>query len=55
MTTLIDKEEIYKYASKEGVQQAYNIMLLLGPDGFDGTYEDYQTVMDDFETKLNNI
>lgn len=35
------KGEILEYAQKCGLESAANLLLLVGPDGFDGDYDEY--------------
>lgn len=38
----IGKDEIMEYAQRCGTESAANLLLLLGPDGFNGSYDAYQ-------------
>lgn len=37
----INKDDILEYAAVHGDESAYGLLLLVGPDGFDGTWDEY--------------
>ena len=37
----MSKDDIIEYAKDCGVKAAEDLLLLCGPDGFDGTYDEY--------------
>ena len=41
-TDMITKKDILKHAEKHGNGAAVDLLLLAGPDGFDGTYSEYK-------------
>lgn len=43
---MLDRFDILKYADEKGLEQAANLLLLLGPDGYVGSYESYNNLMD---------
>jgi len=45
----VGEKEIIEYAQECGEQSAANLLLLLGPDGFDGDYDTYRKL----EARLN--
>ena len=47
---MLDRMDILDYACSHGREAAANLLLLLGPDGYCGSYENYK----DLEDLLNN-
>ena len=45
----ITKEDIMEYARKKGKEQGYFLLLLGGPDWFDGSYDEYQALLAELE------
>ena len=43
------KQEILDYANECGKEAAENLLILVGPDGFDGSYAEYEAL----EAELN--
>lgn len=43
-------EEIRQYATDTDNESAYNLLLLYGPDSFDGTYEEYTKLLDELSS-----
>lgn len=41
----MNREQILEYARQTGDESAANLLLLLGPDGYDGTWQDYNELM----------
>ena len=41
----MNREQILEYARQTGNESAANLLLLVGPDGFDGDYQDYNELM----------
>ncbi len=41
-TTMMNKNEIMQYAAECGGESAANLLLLIGPDGFDGSLDEYE-------------
>ena len=44
--SLMNRKDILEYAAECGQQAAANILLLIGPDGFDGDIDDYNELYD---------
>lgn len=42
----MSREDILSYAEKFGPKAAAEFLLLVGPDDFKGTYEEYNSLMD---------
>ena len=42
----LDRFDILGYALTNGLEAAANLLLLLGPDGYAGSYESYRDLMD---------
>lgn len=42
----MSKKEVLEYAQETNREQAYNILLLLGYDGYDGSVEEYDELME---------
>lgn len=45
------KEEVMEFVKQTDRENAYNIMLLAGPEGYVGTYVEYIALLDELETK----
>ena len=45
----MSEKEIMEYAESNGKAAAYGILLLVGPDGFDGTYDEYLALERDLQ------
>ena len=43
--TMITRKDILDYAKEHGNDSAYGLLLLAGPDGFGGTYEEYNSLL----------
>ena len=41
----MNREQILEYARQTGNESAANLLLLLGPNGFAGNYQDYNELM----------
>ena len=41
----MDRIAILDYAMTNGREEAYNLLLLIGPDGFIGSYDSYQDLL----------
>ncbi len=39
---MMNKNEIMQYAAECGGESAANLLLLIGPDGFDGSLDEYE-------------
>lgn len=39
---MINKKDILDYEWACGRESAYNLLILVGPDGFDGDYDEYK-------------
>ena len=48
-TSGMTKQEILDYCKDCGKEAAANLLLLVGPDGFDGSYAEYE----ELESELN--
>lgn len=48
-TFVMTKQEILDYAKECGKEAAANLLILVGPDGFAGSYAEYETL----EAELN--
>ena len=46
----LDRLDILNYGIECGIEAAANLLLLIGPDGYAGSYENYK----DLEDLLNN-
>lgn len=44
-------EEVMELVAKTDKENAYNIMLLAGPDGYVGTYDEYIALLNELEEK----
>lgn len=49
MHDLITKDDILRYAESNGKRAAANLLLLAGPDGYDGSYAEYEKLMEEME------
>lgn len=47
----MNRNEILEYAQKTSNESAANLLLLLGPDAYEGDYEDYNELMYIFTEK----
>lgn len=47
---MLSKTDILEYAALHGDESAYDLLLLVGPDGFAGTWKEYV----ELEELLNN-
>lgn len=45
----MSKDDIIEYAKDCGIQAAEDLLLLCGPDGFDGTYDEYTALQSELE------
>ena len=43
----LTKKDVLQYAEQNGYEAAMDLMLLAGPDGFDGTATEYNILFDD--------
>lgn len=41
-TAMMNKDEIMQYAAECGEESAANLLLLIGPDCFDGSFDEYE-------------
>lgn len=48
-TSVMTEQEILDYAKECGKEAAANLLILVGPDGFAGSYAEYKTL----EAELN--
>ena len=48
-TSDMTKQEVLDYSKKCGKEAAANLLILVGPDGFAGSYAEYEAL----EAKLN--
>ena len=48
-TSVMTKQEILDYAKECGKEAAANLLILVGPDGFAGSYAEYEAL----EAELN--
>ena len=48
----MSREDILSYAEKFGAAAAADFLLLVGPDDFNGTYEEYNSLMDTLQGKV---
>lgn len=46
-----NKAEALEYAKLKGNEAAYNLLLLGGPDFFDGDYNEYTELLEQLESK----
>lgn len=44
-------EEVMEFVKQTDRENAYNIMLLAGPEGYLGTYTEYIALLDELEEK----
>ena len=44
-------EEVMEFVKQTDRENAYNIMLLAGPEGYVGTYAEYIALLNELETK----
>ena len=44
-------KEIIDYMKTNGAESAYGLLLLCGPDGFDGTYDEYRNLLIELEVE----
>lgn len=56
MDNLITKADILEYRKCQSVEAAYGLLLLAGPGGFDGSYDEYTELLHcmDEEAKLDD-
>ena len=43
---MVTRSELENYAEGCGPEWARNLLLLVGPDGYDGSYDEYQQLME---------
>ena len=48
-------ENTLDYKKNNGTHAAANLLLLVGPDGFDGTFEDYNYLLDNLNEEASDI
>lgn len=46
---MLTRQEIIEYKKTNGARSAVNLLLLTGPDGFDGDIDDYNYLMDNLD------
>lgn len=44
---MLSKKDILEYAETNGYDSAMDLMILVGPDGFDGTATEFNILFDD--------
>ena len=42
----LDRFDILGYAKTNGIEAAANLLILIGPDGYAGSYESYRAILD---------
>lgn len=42
---MITRDDVLRYAERHGAAQAYNLLLLAGPDAYAGDYAEYEGIM----------
>ena len=52
---MITREDIMSHATICGISSAINLLLLAGYDGFDGTVDEYDTLMMNLEQAESEI
>ena len=45
----MNKNDIMQYAAECGDESAANLLLLIGPDGFDGSFDEYESLEREFQ------
>lgn len=48
---MLTKADVLEYSRKCGAASAYGLLLLAGPDGYDGTYDEYLSMLNDLKEK----
>ena len=48
-------ENILDYKKEHGARAAANLLLLTGPDGFDGNIDDYNYLLNDLNEEASDI
>ncbi len=48
----MSREDILSYEEKFGPSAAADFLLLVGPDDFEGTYEEYNCLMDKLQCSI---
>lgn len=48
---MITSDEIVEIAKEQGAERAYGLLLLFGPDCFDGTYTEYENLLIELEVR----
>ena len=48
---MITAEEVIAYAQENGAACAYDLLIMFGADGFAGTYEEFENLLIELETK----
>ena len=46
---MITAEEVIAYAEENGAACAYDLLIMFGPDGFAGTYEEFENLLIELE------
>lgn len=46
MNKVINKNDVYELIEKKDWEQAFCLLLLAGPDGYDGSYAEYNALCD---------
>ena len=46
---MITRDDVMRYAQAHGPEDAYNLLLLAGPDAFAGTYAQYEGLLAELE------
>lgn len=49
---MITREDVLNYAEAHGAEGAHDLLLLAGPDGFDGGYTEYCDLIDGYAAKI---
>ena len=48
---MLNKNDIYELIKNKDYEQAFCLLLLAGPDGYDGSYSEYNDLLDFCEVK----
>jgi len=52
---MLGKKDILEYMKETSPEDAANLLLLTGPDGFDGTVTEYHALEDDLLNAINTF
>ena len=51
---MLTRQEVLDYKREYGARSAANLLLLTGPDGFEGDIDDYNYLMDNLDEEASD-